>query len=67
MAAKRSQPWRCLRCKAGAEWITRNRKKCLRCGAGREWLSNDTAGESPTWLQSLRDEPRPDAVAGGEA
>lgn len=30
--------WRCLRCRAGQEWISRNRAKCLRCGAGREWL-----------------------------
>ncbi len=30
--------WKCLRCRAGAEWIDRRRWKCLRCGAGREWL-----------------------------
>ena len=38
---KRPRPpsWRCLRCHAGQEWISRNRKRCLRCGAERGWLT----------------------------
>ncbi len=36
--AKHQFEWRCHRCRAGQEWISRNRAKCLRCGAGREWI-----------------------------
>lgn len=41
MAKRKKNPlteWKCFRCRAGQEWINRNRTRCLRCQAGREWL-----------------------------
>lgn len=38
MSERRPTEWRCLRCRAGQEWISHNRAKCHRCHAGREWL-----------------------------
>ena len=35
--------WRCRRCEATTEMMSRHRTKCLQCGAGRSWLEKVVA------------------------